>query len=345
MKTLALFNNKGGVGKTSLTYHLGFMFADLGLRVVFGDLDPQANLSTMCLTEEQLEQLWGLKPRPTIFGAVERLKRGVGDLVDVTPQAISTNVSLVVGDLQLSEFEDDLSQQWPRCLDGDERAFRVTTALQRVIVGVAERTAADIAIIDVGPNFGAVNRAALIAADFVLVPVAPDLFSMQGLQNVGPRLTTWRKSWNERKQKAPSGLDFSLPGGEMTPLGYVVSRHSVLAGGAVKAFQRWLDRMPGAYQEAFYPDNDVEEVWVDDDSNCLGQLKDYRSLMPMAQEAKKPLFHLKPGDGAIGGHQGAVRDAYRDFRDLAANVLIGMNLMDPLTRAVTTRLSAASRRS
>jgi chromosome partitioning protein len=46
MKTLALFNNKGGVGKTTLAYHLGFMFAELGLRVVFADFDPQANLST-----------------------------------------------------------------------------------------------------------------------------------------------------------------------------------------------------------------------------------------------------------------------------------------------------------
>ena len=57
MKTLALFNNKGGVGKTSLAYHLGFMFAELGHRVVLADLDPQANLSSMCLTDERLEEI------------------------------------------------------------------------------------------------------------------------------------------------------------------------------------------------------------------------------------------------------------------------------------------------
>ena len=334
MKTLALFNNKGGVGKTSLAYHLGFMFAELGLRVVFGDFDPQANLSTMCLTEHQLEALWKLKPRPTIYGAIEQLKRGVGDLGEVTPQAISANISLIVGDLQLSEFEDDLSQQWPRCLDGDERAFRVTTALQRVVAGVGKRTVADVAIVDVGPNFGAVNRAALIAADYVLVPVAPDLFSMQGLENVGPRLTTWRASWQERKLKAPA-LDFELPDGSMSPLGYVVSRHSVLSGGAVKAFQRWIDRMPSAYRGAFDPKSEPIEVGIDEDPNCVGQLKDYRSLMPMSQEAKKPLFSLKPGDGAIGGHQGAVREAYRDFRQLAVRVLQRMQVTsDPFAEGV-----------
>ena len=66
MKTIALFNNKGGVGKTTLAYHLGSMFAELGHRVVLADLDPQANLSTMCLSECRLEEILDFAPRPTI---------------------------------------------------------------------------------------------------------------------------------------------------------------------------------------------------------------------------------------------------------------------------------------
>ncbi|MBI5478340.1 MAG: ParA family protein [Deltaproteobacteria bacterium] len=325
MKTLTLFNNKGGVGKTSLGYHLGFMFAELGLRVVLADLDPQANLSTMCVTEDRLEAIWALKPRPTVFGAVERLKRGVGDVDPPVPENVAARISLVAGDLQLSEFEDDLSQQWPKCLDRDERAFRVTTALHRVVADVGSRTGADVAVLDVGPNFGAINRAALIAADFVIVPVAPDLFSMQGLENVGPRLKMWRDHWADRGGRAPA-LDFELPRGRMEPLGYVVARHSVFAGGAVKAFQRWIDRMPTVYRQSLGLPPQATGLDVASDEYCLGQLKDYRSLMPMAQEAKKPMFLLKPGDGAIGGHQGAVRQAYLDFKNLAAELLSRMNV-------------------
>lgn len=327
MKTLALFNNKGGVGKTSLAYHLGFMFAELGRRVLLADLDPQANLSTMCLSEDRLEAVWQLKPRPTIYGAVEQLRRGVGDVQPIAHEGVATRVSLVVGDLQLSEFEDDLSQQWPKCLDRDERAFRVTTALYRVVAAVGRASGADIALLDVGPNFGAVNRAALLAADYVVVPVAPDLFSMQGLENVGPKLAAWREEWHDRRTRTPK-LDFELPPGGMHPLGYVVSRHSVLSGGAVRAFQRWIDRMPLAYRQSFgerVPEGGLE---VGTDEFCLAQLKDYRSLMPMAQEAKKPMFLLKPADGAIGGHQGAVRTAYEDFGALARQILTRMGL-DP----------------
>jgi chromosome partitioning protein len=325
VKTIALFNNKGGVGKTSLAYHLGYMFSELGIRTLFADLDPQANLSSACLRDERLEAIWKLKPRPTVYGAMERLKRGVGDLDLIGAEPVTGSIVLLTGDLQLSEVEDDFSQVWPKCLDRDERAFRFTTALDRLVRQAGERAGADVAVLDVGPNFGAINRSALIAADHVVVPVAPDLFSMQGLENVGPRLTSWRGQWQERREKAPP-LDFVLPSGDMQSLGYVVSRHSTLGGGAVKAFQRWIDRMPAVYRESFGEPAPVEGLEVAADEYCLAQLKDYRSLMPMAQEAKKPMFLLKPADGAIGGHQGAVRQAYQDFHKLATRLLASMGV-------------------
>ena len=58
-----------------------------------------------------------------------------------------------------------------------------------------------------------------------------------------------------------------------------------------------------------------------DDPNCLATLKHYRSLMPMAQEARKPIFALTAADGAIGSHAAAVNQAYRDIEKLAAKIL------------------------
>jgi chromosome partitioning protein len=45
-----------------------------------------------------------------------------------------------------------------------------------------------------------------------------------------------------------------------------------------------------------------------------------RRLMPLAQDARKPMFFLKPADGAIGGHVAAVRDCYDDFEALAKRI-------------------------
>lgn len=317
MKTVAFFNNKGGVGKTSLVYHLAWMFAELGHRVVAADLDPQANLTSICVDEDRLIQIWKSNPRPTIYSAIAPLKKGIGEVKLLQLEQVASKFALIVGDLELSYFEDDLSANWSKCLDRDERAFRVTTAFSRIIDEAATSFGARLVLLDVGPNLGAINRAALIAADYVVIPAAPDLFSVQGLENVGPRLLSWREEWDERKVKAPSSLGFNLPFGNMSPIGYVVSRHSVREGRQVRAFRNWLDRLPGIYRERVDRKPAKPGLNIDNDDRCLAQLKDYRSLMPMAQEARKPMFLLKPADGAIGGHQGAVRECYSDFQTLA----------------------------
>jgi chromosome partitioning protein len=320
MKTIAFFNNKGGVGKTSLVYHLAWMFSEMGYRVLAADLDPQANLTSISLDEDRLMQIWQNNPRPTVFSAVAPLKRGIGEVSLRGPELIAPKLALIIGDLELSSFEDDLSANWSKCLDRDERAFRVTTAFSRIIEQASSQYSPDIGLIDVGPNLGAINRAALIAADFVAIPAAPDLFSVQGLENVGPRLIAWREEWRERHDKAPSGMGISLPAGNMEPIGYVVSRHSIREGRQVKAFRNWLDKLPSIYREKVENQSSSQELSIDSDDRCLAQLKDYRSLMPMAQEARKPMFLLKPSDGAIGGHQGAVRDCYADFKALAEKI-------------------------
>lgn len=318
MKTVAFFNNKGGVGKTSLVYHLAWMLAELGYRVIAADFDPQANLSSMCVSENRLEEIWQTIPRPTVFSAIAPLKKGVGEIAPVKLELLKNNFALVLGDLSLSEFEDDLSANWSKCLDRDERGFRVTTAFSRIVTNAGNAFSADIGLIDVGPNLGAINRAALIAADYVVIPAAPDLFSVQGLENVGPRLLDWREGWQERRAKAPKDIDFELPAGNMRPVGYIVSRHSTKDGRHVAAFQKWVDRLPLVYRKNMEPELPApEDLSIDDDDRCLAQLKDYRSLMLMAQEARKPMFLLKPGDGAIGGHQGAVQRCYQDFSQLA----------------------------
>lgn len=313
MKSIAFFNNKGGVGKTSLIYHLAWMYADLGQRVLLADLDPQSNLTAMCFKDEVLEHIYETQKLDTIFTAVEPVKRGVGDLDFFDPMSVTDGLAIVPGDLLLSDFEDELSAAWPGCVDRQERAFRVTAAFHRIIEDAGQRHQAEIALIDVGPTFGALNRAALIAADYVIIPVAPDLFSVRGLENVGGRLKSWRAEWQDRLDRAPH-LDFSLPTGSMLPIGYVVSRHTEFSDGVVRAFQKWIAKIPTAYRRA------VDDPDVPDDALMLGRLKDYRSLIAMAQDARKPMFKLRPGDGAIGGHQGAVSAAYDDFEKLARTI-------------------------
>lgn len=318
---IAFFNNKGGVGKTSLVYHVSHMLSDQDYRVVAADMDPQGNLSAAFLSAERLEDLWPENSSiATIYGAIEPIKRGVGDIREPLLEYISSNLALIPGDMALSNFEDDLSQVWPKCLDRDERAFRVISAFWRVLQAGANQHRADVILVDLGPNLGAINRAALISADFVLMPLAPDLFSIQGLRNLGPRMRTWRTEWQERTSKNPT-QDLPLPDGRMAPLGYVVMQHSERRRYPVKAYHKWIVRIPPAYRRFVLDDSNPETVDIEADPHCIAKLKHYRSLMPMAQDAGKPVFHLRPGDGALGSHVTAVGEAYKDFKGLALEIV------------------------
>lgn len=323
---IAFFNNKGGVGKTSLVYHLSWMYADLGFRVLASDLDPQANLTASFLDEEKLEEFWPDGDHSkTIYGSIEPLLRGVGDIAE-NPYAeeIDERIHLIIGDLALSRFEDELSQQWPHCLDGKERAFRVESAFWRIMKRIMDRSRIDIALIDLGPNLGAINRSILIAADYLVVPLIPDLFSLQGLKNLGPSVREWRNGWQERLKKNPV-RDLELPRGQMKPIGYVMMQHAEKMGRPVKAYMRWAERIPLVYSEEVLG-KEYGLIEKREKGNQLGLIKHYRSLMPMAQEAKKPIFNLLAADGAIGSHQKGVSEARENFLQVALEIADHANI-------------------
>src|SRR5271168_1766342 len=117
MKTITFFNNKGGVGKTSMVYHLAWMFRDMGHSVLAVDLDPQSNLTSIFLDESEVEKLWPEGKHPdTILGSIDPLIESLGDIQAPKPIKVERRLRLIAGDLGLSTFEDRLSEAWGKCL-------------------------------------------------------------------------------------------------------------------------------------------------------------------------------------------------------------------------------------
>lgn len=320
---LTFFNNKGGVGKTSLVYHLSWMFAEQGRRILTVDLDAQANLTAAFLDEDRLAALWtDDQTANTVFQSVRPLL-DVGDFNPVDYQQVTERLALIPGDLALSSFEDQLSATWSESL-GDRnlaRPFRILTAFWRMAQEAASRFEADLIIFDVGPNLGAINRSALLGSNHVIVPLGADLFSLQGLRNLGPTLRDWRAGWTRRRANWPQP-EIILPEGDMRPTGYIALRHGVRLSRPVQAYTRWLDQIPAEFRRSVLDDLLGADAapHIDSDPYCLAMLKNYNSLIPLAQEARKPIFFLKSADGALGAHASAVQGAYQDFRYLAASI-------------------------
>jgi chromosome partitioning protein len=322
MTTLALFNNKGGVGKTTLAYHLSIMMSRLGQRVLVVDLDPQANLTSHFLPEGDLESVWAEdQDGATVADAVKPILDGIGDIKPIAPREAEENLWLLPGDLELSQFEEHLAGAWPLSFTGSNpAAVRTTTAFHRIIESATSEVEPDLVVIDVGPNLGAINRAALLAADHVLIPLGADLLSLQGLRNLGPTLRSWRETWQGTVlDRVPSGI--SAPGGDMTPLGYVVRQPSMRLDRPVLAYSRWLQRMPSTYAEFV-----LGRPGEADPNHEVATVRNYRSLMPLAHDARKPMFDLKAADGAIGSTSRYVALCRQEFTTLTRDVLARLSI-------------------
>ena len=316
MKTIIFFNNKKDVGKSSLIYHLAWAYADSGVKVLAADFDPQSDLTRMFLNEDQQNDLWPESEHThTLFSALKPILKGLSDINKPYLKMVTDEIGLLVGDLGLSLLEDPISDAWNRCLDNDASAFKITSLFKTILSNAYQEHKADIALIDIGSNLGAINRAALLAADYVIVPLSTDSLSLQAFKSLGSRLHHWCNSWQLRLQKN-TDENLSLPPGKIQQAGYIILQHSPF-----KVCANWPTKVPDYYYKEFLnQDLPVTNLRVDKDDQCLSIMRHYRCLMLMSREAHKPIFHLKPADGSIGVHVSASIDCGREFKKMARRI-------------------------
>nr|VFJ42919.1 MAG: AAA domain-containing protein [Candidatus Kentron sp. FM]VFJ43550.1 MAG: AAA domain-containing protein [Candidatus Kentron sp. FM]VFK05594.1 MAG: AAA domain-containing protein [Candidatus Kentron sp. FM] len=342
MKSFVLFNNKGGVGKTTLTYNIAHMVSRLGQRVVVLDYDPQCNISSLFLETEELFEIWDVanSEGQTVSACLDLVRRGKGDVIAPQLQPVADNLWLLPGHLFLSAFEQPLAEEWPKkSSTNNERALDVTLALDQLSNLAAEKVDADFVIIDVGPSLGAINRAALLSCDAVIVPMAPDLFSLQGLDNVGSTLRDWRKEWTEVRTNWMAGrTQARFPHHDFQPIGYLLQQHLARADRPVMGYAKWAALIPARYRKKMLsetpPDKDID---IKNDPNCIATIKHFSSIVPMAQMARKPLFDLKQADGVGGGQTRLVSESRENFRALSKKIIERVGNRETATTKGTER--------
>ncbi|ACY16979.1 ParA family protein [Haliangium ochraceum] len=324
MSVLCFFNNRARVGKTTLVFHTAWQLADLGHRVVVVDFDPQACLTSLFLEPEGLSSLLAdadADAARTVYQAARPLALGAAPR-HLTLRGLDGDerLWLLPGDVGLAALENVLSERWSASSRGVGEACHASAALARVVRQCAAQVDADVVLVDLGPSLGAINRAALLCADHVLVPVGADVFSIYGLGHLGDALARWRSEWAERREhllaESPAAAE-TVPVGAMRPVGYVATQHAQQSNNPASTHRRWTTEIPAAYARAIGGESPTSPADLDKDRNCLARLKDYQGLMTLAQEARKPIFHLSPEDGALGSHFYAAKNCGKDFEAFA----------------------------
>lgn len=336
MRVITFFNNKGGVGKTTLAVNMAsFLSNHYGKRVLFLDADPQANSTQMIIPEEMWEEFYGDNAsKSTLINYMAPIQEGDSNLnFEPTPfpsKENKFNVDLIPGHPSLSIIEDILSDGWNKCVGGDLGGFRKTNWLKALIHNYEDIY--DYMFIDVGPSLGALNRSILLNTDFVVTPMGSDIFSLIGVSNISTWIDHWqndyanaialliRKYGEEVSNKYP--LNFNIH--ETTRLvGYSIQQYvtkSFAKEGRrpVASYDRIVSKMPETIQEQLnflIPNSILKE------NLNLGDVPYLYSLVPIAQSAKAPMYNLSYAEGVRGNQVNAVK-RYKEMLETICRKLI-----------------------
>jgi len=323
-KRLAIFNHKGGVGKTTLTYNVAVALADLGKKVLLVDSDPQCNLTSYIVEEDVIDDLLDHSDTDegqTVWSAVLPVVEGMGNVRKITPIGAShSNLHLVPGDIRLSEFESELTESWSQCIQRKVKGFRGTTALSYLVNRLTSesRTPFDFVFYDSGPNIGPLNRAVLLDCDCFIVPVAYDLFSVRALKTLGRTLAAWIQEWTTIADLAPDGT-YLLPGRPQF-MGYVPQNFRVYGGQPTSQhliYASKIDRRIQSEVIAVLRNVDPHLAPRSASQSKLGEVQDFASLVPASQSEGDALWEVATGSAQL-------RDAARAAFDSIARKIVSL---------------------
>lgn len=308
--TIAFFNNKGGVGKTTLACNFAAHLASDGWRTLVLDLDPQCNSTQLVLSDEEWAAIYEDVPKSdpkTILGPLAPIRRGDSG-VDTSDLPIvhggRFDVDVLPGHPSLSILEDTLGTSWSEFGGGNTGGARRTAWLRAFRKEVDGDY--DAIVVDAIPSLGAINRAALIGSDFFVTPMAADLFSLYALDNIASWLLRWLNVYSNAQRSAlpelrATGDDDLLPAELPISygfIGYTVQQYVSRASGGeirrVKAYDQHRAEIPMHAEQL----EALSQFEADDLE--LGTVPNMFSMIPLAQSVHAPIMSLTPSDGLRG---------------------------------------------
>lgn len=332
-RATCFFNNKGGVGKTTLVANLAAELAlSFGAKVLVVDADPQCNLTQYALGDEEALELYASDDPSSVYSVIRPLSLGKGYGTELPIRKTDNfGFDIIVGDPRLALQEDLLANDWRDAKGGGMRGIRTTY----VFADLVQKAKAnyDFVFFDMGPSLGAINRSVLLAMDFFVVPMSIDIFSSWAIKNIGSTVSVWQKELKTGLALAedPSEIPSLASAANLRFLGYVTQQHrerteveisvsinedATEAKDMIHVLEKRKTRIVQAYQDISnaFP-KDVEQYlhgFYDSDKikPHLGNVKNLGSLAPKSQSQHAPMM-LAGGTGRFVQLRKEAKTIYR----------------------------------
>lgn len=334
MRSISIFNNKGGVGKTTLACNLA-SFIGQRKRVLLIDLDPQCNSTSYLLNEEeQLDWYEGKNNKVSIV--IDPLNKGRGYYSKKLPiiESKRFGIDLLPGDTKLALQEDFLAEDWIKTLAGSPRGLQTTFVFSKLLYDLQDQY--DYVFFDLGPSLGALNRTALLACDYFIIPMTSDLFSLQALDNIGESLNSWKKGIEAglNSHKINEGSNFEIDdelyyNWKLKFLGYVTQQYTARKENgkkrAVKAFDNLISQMPERIEMKIERELNGK---VENFSALVGEIPNLHSLVPLSQSNHKPIFKLGANEEVFGAHIYKVKDFKKLISEIQQRIFSNLSCLE-----------------
>ncbi|MFT9848533.1 ParA family protein [Aneurinibacillus sp. REN35] len=341
-KIISLFNHKGGVSKTTTTFNLAWMLAELGKKVLMVDADSQCNLTGLCLSlsgHEDFEDFY-------TNSDIDNIKSALDPVFESKPVPLSPvrcyhipnreNLFLLPGHINFSNF--DVSIGIAQELTGSLRFTQnIPGAISHLLRITAQEYRFDYILIDMSPSVNATNANLLMQSNYFIIPCSPDYFCNMAINSLTQVLPEWYHTYSSiRKNPIFTKADYIFP--ETTPkfIGTILQRYRPKNGGPAKSFQRWIDRIVENVDHNLVPvlkeldmivnREEFLNAPIKEEPYNLVNISDFNSLIAQSQKYNVPIFaltdeQLEQGGNILTNMQIARADFHKTFYELANNVI------------------------
>lgn len=337
MKSISLFNHKGGVSKTTTTFNLGWSLANLGYKVLMVDMDSQCNLTGLVLgfgsvNDEKMSDFYASRNNLTLEPVVKYLIEGKDPALFLNNEhgqltkTHNENLFLLPGHLDVSDLDSQISVSL-KIASGIPATKNIPGNLPGILKLIAEKNEIDYMLFDLSPNVGGLNEVILMSSDYFIVPTSPDFFCWQAVDSLSKNIKKWHKEISRFKDDN----DFDHQGYPIKNapkfLGTIQQRYRPRYGKPAKSFESWITKIHDAVNTKLVPTleklnccadrNQVEEVLLKSDLKAfdLAYISDFNSLIAISQNNSTPVFSLTDDQIKESGQFGHALNTMKSSRD------------------------------
>lgn len=312
LKVFTLYNNKGGVSKTTTTFNLAvFLSSKKGKKVLIIDADSQSNITELFFSSDPkfLDSESDDLPGTSIFDALRPRLEGNTARVDVKKIKLCknkryNNLFLLRGDINFSaQAEGYFSTSVDQSITSNIYQKNTYLSFRRLVRDLANEYGFDHIIFDLGPSTGAISRLALLACDGYFIPVTPDRFSLLAVRSLPKILEEW---FSHDKKIIETLHPYGIENDYVNPIfsGAISQQFQVHKGKIKKSFDRWNDSIKKELKIGFTTNSLIPYNIDRQIDTVISEIENLGPLAPLSQLLGKAIFDITQNDTKLASSDG-----------------------------------------